>query len=169
MALSSRQQQQLAENQQTCFVTCSIIAIGPAIAALIVGAEYDESSPCNDGYDYFVDLKSYLLIAGGITLGWTCLSCCISLCGIAYCSDYTRSNTQGAMFAFFSCPILIWSVIWSAIGLYMYYDQLSVICQNQPIGQMIFAWSIINLVCIGIAVITIGCLCFAACCMFIFA
>lgn len=157
------QQRKLEENQQFCFVTCSCLALGPAIAALVVGVQYDEASPCNDGTDYTIDLKSYLLIAGGVGLGWIGFSCCMTLCAFWNCSDLHRVRFQSALFMFGSLPVLFWSFIWSIVGFYIVEHEMSDDCAAEPIGAMILAWCTINTIFVGFGLCLILCLCCAAC------
>lgn len=163
MHARSLQQQKLEENQQLCFLTCSCLSLGPAIAALVVGSEYDSSSPCNDNNDYTIDLKNYLLIAGGICIGWVGLSCFINICAFWSCSDLQRTRCQSILFLFGSLPILFWCFIWSMVGLSIYEYEMSEECQNEPIGLMILAWCLINIIFVGMGFCLIACLCCTAC------
>ena len=72
-------QVQYQENQQTFAVGCSCMILGPAIAALVIGLEYNENSICNDRNGYIIDLNNYLIIAGSVSIGWSLFSCIVVL------------------------------------------------------------------------------------------
>ena len=150
------------ENQQQFTLGCSILTLGPAIAALAIGLEYNDDSPCNDR-DYLIDLKDYLVIAGSVSIAWSGFSCIILCCAGICCSDLTRNKLQSLTFIIFSCPILIWSFIYSILGLFIYDKQMSTQCQKEPIGQMIAAWSIIQILFIFAAICVMGCPVFLLC------
>ena len=154
---------QYQDNQQSFALGCSILTLGPAIAALVIGLEYDENSICNDRMDYIIELDDYLIIAGGVSIGWSLFACLVLCCGAMCCSDLTRTKFQSLIFILFSCPILIWSFIWSIFGLFIYDKQMSIQCQQEPIGQMICAWCIIQIVFIFAAICVMGCPVFIVC------
>ena len=162
MAPTPEQQRQIKENLQLCFVCCSIVSLGPAIAALVIGLEYEEDSLCNIG-GYSIDIKDYLVIAGSVALGWIIMSCTCTVCAFMCCSDLQRARCQSISYIFCACPILIWSFVWAILGLYIYENEMTEICRNQAIGQMIFAWCIINISFVGISFCFVVCLCCAAC------
>eukprot|EP01084_Bolivina_argentea_P302514 522162_1 len=146
-------------NQQVFAVCCSILTLAPAIAAIIIGLQYDEYSPCNDATNYFIELKMYLLMAGIVSIGWTCLSfiiICISSC---CCPNYQRAKCPSMFVAVFSIPLLLWSFLWALFGMYMYFEQMSTVCQNQPIGEMLFAWCVVQLFFVGVALCGLSAIC----------
>ena len=146
------------ENAPACSMCCNIISLGSGIAALVIGLQYDSSSACNDDTKYFIDLKDYLLIAGGVVISWNVLSCILTCIGAICLSDLSRNKYAPWMFAIFTCPSLTFSFAWSVIGLYIYSNEMSDQCQNAPIGQMILAWAIIQILCSGPAMCIMGCL-----------
>ena len=139
-------------NQQVLACCCSIITLGPAIAALIIGLQYDENSICNEKTDYLIDLKMYLILAGGVSFGWVVLSViiiCFSQC-CCLCRDYNRGKIPYIFSSIFTLPLLIWNFIWAIFGLYMYFEEMSSLCQQEAIGQMLLVWCIIQLLFIGV-------------------
>lgn len=52
-----------------------------------------------------------------------------------------------------SIAIFIWGLYWSIVGIIGYQSKLSTECQDESIGQMLFAWSVIKL--IGLAGLTL--------------
>lgn len=139
-----------------CTACCAIVSIAPAIAALIIGAEYDSSSPCNDSDNYTIDLKNYLLIAGGFVVGLMGLFCIVCCCSIIFKIKYDGYNLQPFM-TIVPCWILTFHFAWACIGFNMYASEMSRECQQEPIGQMIFAWSIIMVICTGPALVLSCC------------
>eukprot|EP01084_Bolivina_argentea_P306211 529098_1 len=141
----------------SCIGVVSAIAIlGPSIAALVVGIQYPADSICNDE-EYTIDLKDFLVIAGGAYIGWFCLGCFIMCCGALCCSERSQLQFKLVVFAVFACPLLIWSLAWAIIGLIIYDQQMSGYCQTEPIGQMICAWSAIQITLIGAACCIMAC------------
>eukprot|EP01083_Nonionella_stella_P026457 72849_1 len=145
-----QQHVQLQDNHQIFGIGCSTLILGPSIAALVIGLQYDSNSTCNET-DYLMDLKHYLIIAGSVSIIWSLLSCFVVCCGAICCSDFTRNKIESLIFILFSCPMLIWSLVWSIFGLFIYGQQMSTQCQNEPIGQMIVAWCVIQIIFIAAA------------------
>eukprot|EP00483_Globobulimina_turgida_P005414 UN05424 len=146
-------------NQQIFVVCCSILTLAPAIASMVIGLQYDGTSKCNDNTNYFIELKMYLLIAGSVSIGWICLSfiiiCLNSLC----CPKYQHSKCPSIFVALFALPLLLWSFIWPLFGVYIYFEQMTYICQNEPIGQMLFSWCIVQLFFVGVALCGLTAIC----------
>ena len=130
-----------------------LLLLAPSISALVIGMEYDSDSVC-DNRDYVIDIKNFLIVAGGVYIGWTLLFCLFLIIGYFVCVTMDEHEFEMMIASLFACPLLIWSFIWAILGLCIYDQNMSIQCQQQPIGQMILAWSIIQ-----ISFITLGCCC----------
>ena len=84
-------------------------------------------------------------------------ACIATLIGGLCCSDLTRNRFIPYTFEIFTCPPLSFSFIWAVIGLVIYNEELSDECQHEPIGQMLLAWSIIQVICAGPALCIMCC------------
>ena len=110
------------------------IMLAPGIACLVIATEYNGGGSCTGSYT--VDLVTFLEVAGGLQVAFGGLAI---LCGI--CSamkDLPHSAAQGN-----GCVGLFY-LIWAAIGLYMWDNQMSADCQSDAIAQMVLAWSVIQ-------------------------
>ena len=132
-----------------------VLLLAPSIAALVIGREYDDSSVCNE--NYIIHLKSFLLVAGWVYIGWFLLWFLILIGSAKCCSLNQQSEFIFIAISLFSCPLLMWSFIWSVFGLYIYNTEMSTVCQNEPIGLMILSWSVIQIILIGIGLCIIAC------------
>lgn len=137
----------ITENASACSICCNILQLGPAIAAVVIGFEYDKDSPCNITSAADISLKWFLITAGLIQIGWTFFLCIASIIAAICCSDLNRRKYGEWMFEIFTCPPLSFSFIWAIIGLYIYDQKLNQTCQNESIGQILLAWSIIQIIC----------------------
>lgn len=136
--------QRIQENQDNVGGCISFCYLPAAIAAIIIAKQYDESSSACAGKQYTVDLVDFLLIAGGIQIGYSVLYF-LGLC-------LRQESCMKGLNQCYSC-IGLFFFAWSVIGLVIYDQQMSSECQNEPIGIMILSWSVIQL--------TLG---FAICC-----
>lgn len=141
----SRQQslQRVQENQDNVGGCVSFCYLPAAIAGLVIASQYDkETSPCNDGPKYYVDLVTFLYVAGGIQCGYSALYF-LGLC-------LQKESCMKSLNQIYSC-IGIFFFAWSVVGLVIYDQQMSKECQNEPIGKMILSWCVIQLA-LGFAV-----------------
>ena len=153
-------------NQQVFAVCCSIITLGPAIAALIVGLEYDENSVCNEKTDYFIDLRMYLILAGSVSIAWVIVSCLIiglNQC-FCLCRDYNRGNVPAIFTSIFALPLLLWNFIWAIFGIYIYFEEMSSLCQHEPIGEMLIVWCLIQAFFVGVTLCGLAAIYGERCC-----
>lgn len=138
-------------NTQIC---TGLIMIIPAIAALVIASQYDETeSVCNNDTIYSVDLRIYLYCSGGISIGYFCLIL------IAGCYEYfhPKIKNRGLIcIGYIGCVLTIFHLLWAILGISIYAAQMSMECQQQDIGKMIFASSIIQLTWSGL-------ICFCQC------
>eukprot|EP00483_Globobulimina_turgida_P010576 UN10597 len=112
-----------------------------AIAAVIIGSHYDEStSPCGEGGDgsYTIDLQLFLYIGGYIQIGFLAyrlvLTCCSYLC-----SGKERKQCKECA----NCPqclIAIFNLVWAGNGLYIYTREMKKQCRAESIGVMVLSW-----------------------------
>ena len=137
-----------------CVLCSVIISIAPAIAALIVGIQYD-GSLC-DNSDYNLDLNTYLIVGGAVVLATILLSCIIGCCMFMFSIHLEDCNAEPL-----SMVLPFWLVtfnfIWACIGFHIYSSRMSDECQKEAIGQMIFAWSLIQIICAGPAYLLTCC------------
>eukprot|EP01084_Bolivina_argentea_P072606 131833_1 len=120
-----------------------LIFLSPAIAAIVIAASYDEaSSPCG-GTEYTRDLDTFLYIGGGIQLVYGTFALVARMCTIATGHDFSSLGRADGCEGLFL-------LVWAGIGLYMYDNEMSEECQEEPIGQMILAWSVIPFCMIGL-------------------
>eukprot|EP01084_Bolivina_argentea_P298348 514117_1 len=151
-----------------------VIFLAPAIPAIITAAYYnDDTSPCNDGTDYTVDLQIFLYVGGGVQLGlgaiWSLktsyeyvtfehsiannlLHSEVEAADASCQCSWQKAGTGGI--------VLFW-LTWIIIGFIMYVNQMSEDCQDAPIGKMILAWCIHPLALCGT-------LCCGMCCAIVF-
>ena len=136
----------ITENVTVCSICCNALQLGPAIAAVVIGFQYDENSPCNIRSTADLTLKWFLITAGLIQIGWTFFLCIASLIAAICCSDLSRRKYGEWIFEMFTCPPLSFTFIWAIIGLYIYDQNLNDQCQNEAIGQILLGWSIIQII-----------------------
>ena len=154
----------VGENHHHGVNVLAVIWLAPAIAALVIASEYNESvSPCRFG-SYTVGLREFLLYAGGIHLGHFILHTCSSICSICFCNDNDdyrdKHKSHGSGFA---CLIGLFDIVWAIIGCHMYSQQMDYQCQQTDIAKMILAWSIIKLGLFGFACCCMSCVLCCAC------
>eukprot|EP01084_Bolivina_argentea_P158735 276508_1 len=141
---------------------CILFWLFPSVAALAIGYTYDAStSPCEiskDGTNYIIDLREFLLCAGGIHLAHfilhTTIKCLLSLLDKHETRNKYKAGTSGVIVIF-----LLFDCVWSIIGLVMYSTEMSNDCQNEDVAKMILAWCIIqsSLIGLGCCCATCGC------------
>jgi len=151
----TRQQsvQRIQDNQQGLGLGLNCCTLPAAIAALIIASQSDyESSACNDGTTYTVDLVNFLYIAGGIQVGFAGLF----IIGQCFKQEKCLQSMAGCV----AC-LSAFYFAWAVIGLYMYDNQMSEECQSTDIALMILSWSIID---IAIRALACCCIVFFVCC-----
>eukprot|EP00485_Elphidium_margaritaceum_P009773 CAMPEP_0202704294 /NCGR_PEP_ID=MMETSP1385-20130828/16990_1 /ASSEMBLY_ACC=CAM_ASM_000861 /TAXON_ID=933848 /ORGANISM="Elphidium margaritaceum" /LENGTH=189 /DNA_ID=CAMNT_0049362277 /DNA_START=78 /DNA_END=647 /DNA_ORIENTATION=- len=129
--------QRVSENKEgvSSGFGCCLLPVG--IAAVVIASGYDAStSSCDaNASSYTVDLKLFLNVAGYSIIGMTVLSCC----GAMSKPFFKLTSSIGLLASMF------WFA-WSVIGIYMYDNQMSSECQDEPIAKMILSYSIIQIV-----------------------
>ena len=139
--MSEQSTQEQANRSAACGACCFLPC---AIAAVVIAGQYDsDTSPCGTpatSDSYTVGLVEFLLVGGytqigGISLGF-CLCCC------AMISD-DLANAGSVCLVLPSMCLSLFYLAWGGIGLYMYSNELTSDCQQEPIGQVLLAWSLI--------------------------
>eukprot|EP01083_Nonionella_stella_P101267 286862_1 len=132
----------IQERQALILTVCMLIMLAPAIAALVIASEHDnETSLCNDGTKYTIDLRAFLYCGGGVQLCYSginlLIQCFTMITGRkALCVWYrNRSKCLGIC-------VSVFILIWAAIGLQMWNNEMSIDCQTEAIGTMILIWSV---------------------------
>jgi len=145
------------QGNQSLLIACWTIMMLPlGISAILVAGEYEShvhairhnkivsDIPCSqtvNGEAYVIDLVTFCMIGGIFQISDALISF-LAVWGIwAFPS---RINT-----AHLCIDVLIYSLL-CTIGLYMYDRQMTIECQFLPIGEMIFAWSIIPFLLIAL-------------------
>merc|ERR1712217_240569 len=109
------------------------------------------------GSAYTIDLKLFCFVAGYTQIGFTCIVLLLKVLQ-KFCSE--RATTFAALVkpkGFGGCTGLFY-LVWAAIGMAMYSNQMSDACQDEEIAKVILAWSVIQYAFIGL-----GCCCLAVC------
>ena len=122
---------------------CSFMLFPVAIAAVVIASTYpfDSESSCSST-DYLIDTQLFLYVAGYLHIGWCAFRLLISCCSSS-CYHEEKKQCEQCI----DCPhfsIGIFNLVWAAIGLYIYNNQMSEECQNTKMGIMILSWSIIQ-------------------------
>ena len=146
----------LVEENRSGVSCCSLLFIIVYAITLGIGIQMNKntSSCYTDGTDYIVDLRVFLIIAGAIPLGFLFLS----LLQIYFSRfDIDLDCFFGILLAFGACCLLPFILIWSALGLFIYVNQMNSECQHTASGKMILTYGVIG--CIIFAPIFIGTLC----------
>mmetsp|Transcript_27881 Transcript_27881/g.44203 ORF Transcript_27881/g.44203 Transcript_27881/m.44203 type:complete len:173 (-) Transcript_27881:53-571(-) len=147
-------QQRIQQNQ----AGSGLLILAPAIAAVVIGSQYDASTSACAGGSYTIPLVTFLYVAGYVCIGWVSVQC------VLQCIAKVLGGDEGAM----KCGLalqapalcfLVFNLVWAGIGLYIWDNEMSDDCQGEPIGQMILAWSIIQYA-------LIGCICCCVCFIF---
>eukprot|EP01083_Nonionella_stella_P093006 260490_1 len=150
--------QKIQENQNQIGSGLGCGTIAPAIAAVVIASQY-EGGAC-DGVNYTVDLVTFLNVAGWMAIGQVLLYILATCCGACASEENKAAFTKLATAP--SCLCFIFYLIWAAIGLYMWVNQMSAECQDEPIAKMILAWGIIQYAIIGCVGCCLMCfICFA--------
>eukprot|EP01083_Nonionella_stella_P133877 407163_1 len=120
-------------------IVCQFILFCVSIAAIFIASAYEkdkDSSPCNDGTKYTVGLQTFLYVGAGTHFIYY---------GIwhSVLADFSGHNNKGAIHWLSLGIVHIILLAWAVIGLVMNSDQLSKECQDEAIGRMIVAWSVV--------------------------
>ena len=115
----------------TCFTCCYLPA---AIAALIIGSQYNASeSACGDS-PYLIDLNTYLYVAGGVQFGH-----------LLYIFTLLLKNKRAECMKWIQAFMIIiglFTFAWAIIGAYLYSGEMKLTCRSEPIGIMMVYYSI---------------------------
>ena len=142
--------QRIEENQQGIGIGLNCCTIPVAIAALVIASNCNwNENACNNNTKYTIKPPVFLLIAGGIQVGFAGLYLLGQLCQQEECLKSLSGLT---------CGISIFYFVWAVIGLDMYVNQFNAECQEEDIAKMVLAWCIID-----ISMRALIC-----CCMFLF-
>ena len=125
--------EQIKDKQTEIGACWSCCLLPVAIAAVIIGSQFDIStSECGN---FSIDLDMFLYIGGGTQIGFTflyfCGLCCKNQCCIACMNGW-------------SCCFILCYLIWAGIGFYIYNHEMTTQCRSEPIAAMLLAWSIIQ-------------------------
>ena len=145
-------------------VSCALIILLPAaIASTTVATEYDDiedKSPCQhpiEGQEYVVDLQYFLYVAGSVLLVHFLIHFCTGMFGIALFGDEGVNELEGLL-RIAAIAFGLFYLIWAAVGLFMWTNQMTIECQKEDIAIMIFSWSVIQYALVGIG-------CIISCCI----
>eukprot|EP01083_Nonionella_stella_P173589 599300_1 len=150
----------------SCGILASVVLSLPAIAALIVAKEGDFTM-CyeDDSTPYLIHLSVWLYVVGGIPI---IIRSLYIIFNIIYCFNTNSDMNEMFLRRCFSgninsiircnCCVFVFYLVWIAIGMYMYDNQMSPECKSSLVGQTIFIVSIAQ-------VILYSCLC---CCRYVF-
>lgn len=115
------------ENKGFCrgvFFCCSLAL---AITALVIAGKYDGSDSDCDNDSFTIGLPIFLKVAGGVAL-----------------SAIVLGVLPKEVALIIGVPVSLFDIVWAAIGLNIYANQMSSDCQNEAIGIMVLVWSIIQ-------------------------
>eukprot|EP01084_Bolivina_argentea_P072353 131372_1 len=131
--------------KQTIFATVlQVVFLAPAIAAIVIAADYDEkTSACGNPDDYTINLQTFLYLGGGTQIVYGVISMALRCIG----TGTERSDGCEGLFL----------LVLAIIGLVMWDNQFSEECQEEPIAKMILAWSVIPFCAMGLICIIICC------------
>lgn len=114
-----------------------------AIAALVIASTYTRDGSDCDNDSFTIGLPTFLWVAGGVGLGGICFSFIIQV--MLFMTDDMEKKAQlTQLMGGPACCAVIFNIVWASIGLNMYVNQLSDDCQQEPIGEMLFAWCLIQ-------------------------
>merc|ERR1719203_1827859 len=160
-AMLTRQESMLAvqQNQYPLQIVCTLcLTMSPAIAALVIASEYDEESNACAADNFTIDLVTFLNVAGGIGVGGGSLAICVAC--IAMVVDQEMAASFAKLLKGINSPMGFFLLIWAGYGLDMYIEQMSDACQEEDIGTMVFAWSVMMFCWVGLVCC---CVCCAMC------
>ena len=140
----------------------ALLALILPVCCLIIGSNYDaDTSPCGFGQGYTISLGTFLNVAGYVSI--ICIVCMVlSQMGIEH-ANATRNGKWrywNAIFNFVGSLWLLFLVIWSVIGFYIYLNQMSYECRKERVGIMIFACCILMSIFGGFSVCCLVCACY---------
>lgn len=141
----------IKEHMLSYSVSCVLIILLPAAIASVTIAEkyYDiaDTSPCQqpiDGVDeYMVDLQYFCYVAGGVLFLHFLIHFCTGMFGIALFGDEGVAEMENFL-RIGATAFGLFYLIWAAIGIYMWSNQMSMECQKEDIANMIISWSLIQ-------------------------
>ena len=141
----------------------SLFNFAPAVAALDIGLTSSCSDTNGKNYILNIDPSVFLEIAGGIGIAWFCWVFMIICCSCVCCSTQPRQRYKFIRFCVsrITLPMIIFYIVWTGIGLYIYEEEIPSTCKAEDIGKMLLSWCTLNLIWISVLVSSIFC---AGCC-----
>eukprot|EP01083_Nonionella_stella_P014465 40628_1 len=160
-SLKNTNMPQYGKKYKTYFISwiIALIFLSPAVASLVIALKYDKNASSCNGISMFGNsdqsdgLKRFLMIAGItqlIQFGLNTFVLLIIVCFGVNLNENAGNKGSGCMGLFY--------LSWAIIGLVMYAQQMSPECQQEAIGKMVLAWSVIQLSFIPLV-------CFCICCV----
>ena len=146
-------------------VSCALVILLPAaIASVTISEEYEDiadTSPCEQPIDgveeYMVDLQYFCYVAGGVLFLHFLIHFCTGMFGIALFGDEGVAEMESFL-RIGAVGFGLFYLIWAAIGLYMWTNQMTEECRKEDIGMMIISWSVIQYGLLGVG-------CIISCCI----
>lgn len=154
--------QHLVNKQQQVGTGCILCLVPIAIAAIVIALKYDPSISICGINEYMIDLKLFLFIAGGTQLGFSAIYICILSLHSYSSITLDQSVALFRIINAFSCLFIIFYLIWSGIGCYIYKEQMNEECKSESISVMILSWSIIQFALFGVS---FSCIICGLCCV----
>merc|ERR1712154_454438 len=97
----------------------------------------------------------FCYIGGYMQIGQVALAC-LATCIANAVSDENKKTLLRCVNAP-GCCLGLFYLAWAGIGLYMYSNQMTPECKDEPIAKVLFAWSLIPYCLIGLACCCIPC------------
>merc|ERR1712087_360622 len=82
-------------------------------------------------------------MGGSIGIVGICLGCCMACLKMTGADESTLA-TATALIGGPACCMFLFNIAWAGVGLYMYEEEMNPDCQDEDIGTMVFAWSLIQ-------------------------
>ena len=127
------------------------VTLLPAISSLLITSNYS-AEDCSCTRSYSIDLNKFLTVAGGFQLGYEILSLSCIFFWTWYVDKYQDPRVLAIRCG---CAGLCY-LLWAAIGMYMWDQEMDSACRSGPIARMVLAWSILQYALIPV----FGSLCF---------
>lgn len=149
------------ESHKDAAPSCGTILLLPlAIAIVIIGSEYTESSPCYVpiiGQDeYIIELQLFCYIAGYLQIGFSALVCLANACALH--SEGHRSRLMKQSVNAPSFCLFLFYLAWAGIGMIIYCQQMTDECRKENIAKVMIAWSIFQYLMAAASCCFCGCL-----------
>ena len=147
-------------------IVIALFALILPVSCLIIASNYDkDTSPCGIEQDYTIQLATFLNVIGSVSIVYI-------ICMVLFKMSMDQANATGRWYITMNCNLvllyiinllwLLFLVIWSGIGFYVYFNQMSDECRQEAIAIMILVCCIFVSVLVGLAACCALCFCYLA-------